>query len=81
MEENNDSVYGLLFKLVDCNGAELKDKLKNIKDYQWNYNRGQGLARVYRDGGSWDADDENLGDSFGIGRVAWGGVTEEAKKY
>jgi len=65
--ENSDSHHGLVFELND---NVTKESIQNIRDFKWDYARGNGLFRAFLDGyGGWNRINKVLGGSHADGRV------------
>ena len=78
--EDNDSAYGLILEINSKLPTDfVKEHLRNIADYHWDWTRDEGLASAYRDDRYWDRNDWDLGDSDSVGRVVGVGEADAPK--
>ena len=76
--EHPDSDYGLVLDLKDIDTNDLKKSIKDVKEFDWDFNKGNGLASAFRGCGGWDCSDDDLDSSNSDGRVV--GVEGETHK-
>ena len=76
--EHGNSAYGLVLDLKDIPTDELKDNIRDINEFQWTWEKGNGLARACLGSWYWSCSNEHLGSSDSYCRVV--GVGVEAPK-